>query len=115
MNKDQILNATDSTIEPVVISEWNDTCHVRTMDGYARGQFEFLCAGKAADMANARIMERLLVCAMCDEDGNRLFDGTEDDVMTLSKRSGAALAKLWRVAAPLNGIGKAAVEDAKGN
>lgn len=113
MNKDQILNAADVTIVPVEIPEWGGTCHVRSLDGIGRAQFAALCVGKAGDPANARYMERLLVCTLCDEGGARLFDGTEEEVLALSLRSAGAITKLWNVTSPLNGIGT--TEDAKGN
>lgn len=111
--RDQILAADDRQTEKIDVPEWGCAVYVQVLDGFGRAQFEALCEGKKP--ADGRIMERLLVCTLVDENGQRLFEGTEEDVLALSKKNAAPLFRLFKVASRLNAIGADAVEDLKKN
>lgn len=117
LNKQAILAAQDLPHEDVNVPEWGGVVRVRTMTGVERDAFESESVGKMADgTVQARLDNvRARLCSRCliDEQGNRLF--TDDEVDALSKKSGRALGRVFDVAAKLNGLNKADVEELAGN
>lgn len=117
LTRDQILEASDLQTETVAVPEWGGDVIVRTMTAADRDQFELSMViveadgRRRPDMTN--VSAKLIAATVIDEGGSRLF--TEADVQLLAGKSAAALARVYAVAARLNGLGGAAVEDAAKN
>ena len=112
LNKTTILQANDIKTEIVSVPEWGGDVCVKGMTGTERDNFEASIvqmrgSSQTVNMKNVRA--KLASLAICDEEGKRLFSDT--DVMELSKKSAAALQRVFKVASRLSGIGD---EDVKG-
>lgn len=118
LNRESILAAQDIKRERVPVPEWGGDVFVAVMPGADRWEYE-VAADRARKRARANGHEanddvtRLLATVLVDEQGARLF--TEADVKALGEKSGVVLARLFRVAIRLNGIGDAEVERIEGN
>ena len=105
LSRDAILNASDITTEEVSVPEWGGEVLVRAMTGAERDLYEKSVIDRngknpKVNLENARA--KLVVLTTIDEQGQRLF--THADVAALSKKSAAALNRLFNVAARLSGI-----------
>jgi len=112
LSKDQILAADDIKTQRVQIPEWGGEVMVRGLTGSQRDQWEAgltVRRGKTMvpDMRDFRA--RLVVLCVVDETGQLVFGPGDTDA--LSGKSGAALDKLYDVAAKLSGISEQDVED----
>lgn len=112
LNKDAILGADDIQSERVPIPEWGGDVMVRGLTGSQRDQWEAglsVRRGKqmVPDMRDFRA--RLVVLCVVDETGQLVFH--QGDVSALSGKSGAALDRIYDVAARLSGISEKDVED----
>lgn len=115
LTRDAILAANDEQVELVHVPEWGGSLHVRGMNaGQLENLYRSMNRGKGAKVRvettnfQARVVAR---CAMegPQRDARRLFDGS--DVEALSKKSGAALKRVYDVAARLSGITEAEEEE----
>jgi len=116
-----ILGVSDIQIELVSVPEWGGEVYVKGMTGSERDKYE-------ADMFPLRVGEpkrgkirrprpinlsdlRAKLCSMtiCDADGKRLF--SEKDVKVLTKKSAAALQRVFVVAQRLSGITDEDIEE----
>lgn len=111
--------------EDVPMPEWADeaggdppSVRVRGLSAIARDQFEatylvrFTAEGKPDEGFVPTNIRAPLVAHCCiDADGKLLF--TESDVAELQQLDGAAIDKLYRVAARLSGLAKGDVDAAK--
>lgn len=119
MNKQDILGKADVKIEQVRVAPWDADLFVRSLSGEERDALEASTLtgvlgpeGQAlTDMKNFR--SKLLVLAICDEQGNRIF--ASEDTEALGKKNGEALDILFKVAARLSGITREAVKEAEKN
>ncbi len=116
LTKDAILSASDLQHEDVAVPEWGGTVRVRVMTGAERAQFE----ASAVTTANGRrepdlsnYQAKLLALCLIDEHGHRMF--SEADVEALGGKSSQALLRVFLVAQRINGLGLAAIEDARKN
>ena len=110
LSKDQILAADDLNCEDVHVPEWGGSVRVRTMTGKERQQFQ-KSAHEDGEPAGD-FMELLIVACTVDKDGNALF--TSDDVSALSEKSAAALERVFKAAAKLNGLTQDELDEIKG-
>jgi hypothetical protein len=114
MDKSHILSFRPAPPEPVSVPEWKDeltgesTVYVMTLNGLGLARLERLKYGMKDDL----YLERLLVCTLCDANGNLIFEGTEDEVKALSQMNGHVLMRIFEVAYRLNVGDK---ESIKGN
>jgi len=106
LNRDQILKADDNAAEEVAVPEWGGTILVRGMTGKERDEFEvsMMERGHGGRMVPNTVNVRAKVIMRCvvDEDGNRLF--TAADLAALGEKSGAAIDRVYAVAARLSGL-----------
>ncbi len=112
-----ILGAAKSPPQAVHVPSLGGIVHVREMNVGERDEYEMQLAGTRTDEASAKrriVRSSLLVRALCDADGKRLFidDQAEELAGTLGAR---AADRLFSVARRLNGIGADAVEELEGN
>ena len=92
------------------------TVYVRSLTGKERDAFEqscFLVAGNDRRSNLSNIRARLLVVALCDENGARLFEDKDADA--LGDLPASILDPLFAMAQRLSGISKADVETMAGN
>lgn len=106
LGRDDILSADDTRSADVEVPEWGGVVRLRVMTGAARQAF-LRAAAKRAD-EDAGLVEALIVACAVDETGRLIF--SPDDVAALREKSGAALQRVFEVAAELNGLTDAAVE-----
>ena len=117
LSKDQILESSDLKSEQVEVPEWDGAVLVRTMTGADRDAFEssLVPVGadgvRVSDLTNMRA--KLVAMTVIDESGCRMF--AETDVEALSRKSAAAIDRVYQVAQRLNALGAKAEEVAVKN
>jgi hypothetical protein len=118
LGRDDILNANDRDIERVHVPEWGgDVCY-RQISGLEREQWEAEAptrdpkTGKL-DGEYGFVRARLLVYALCDEEGTPLF--TTEDIMALSQKSAAGLDRVYALVAEMNKVSDADIDEIEGN
>ena len=113
LNREEILGADDIQVELIEVPEWGGDVWVKGMTGQERDKFEDeliirSTVGKGrkttqvSEVSLADIRAKLCSMTICDKDKTRLF--TEKDVKALSKKSAAALQRVFEVAQELSGI-----------
>jgi len=100
LSKKDILLANDTVIKKVHIPEWGGDVYVRSMSGEQRDQFEALIVTNRNSVENFRA--KLASMTVCDEAGNLIF--TEADIKELSKKSAAALQRIFIASQKLSRI-----------
>lgn len=116
LNRDQILEANDLTLESVDVPEWGGSVMVRAMTGADRDAFDASNVkevdGKlVSDYTNLCV--KLVARTIVDEAGNRIF--SDDDMSALGRKSAAALDRVYRVAQRLNMVGAQGAAEAGKN
>jgi hypothetical protein len=124
VTREDILNENDMIIESVVVPEWKGrTIFVRSLSGGERDSFEDSIMkerrvrGKNGRATTERVVDpkriraKLAVLACCNgpDDATPFFKAT--DVEALAKKNGAALDRIYDVAARLAGITDADVDE----
>lgn len=115
--RDQILQADDLERQEVEVPEWGVSVWVRGLTSAERDDYESELleitedGDKVLHRENARA--KLLVRAVVDEDGNRVFG--DEDVEALGEKSGRATDRLFDVAQELSGVTEEDVEELAGN
>lgn len=102
LTREAILTIHDSQIEAVEVPEWGGTVYVRSMTGAERDWLEGQVVqreGKSVKLNHENIRAKVVMMTVCDADGIRLF--TEADISVLANKSGAALDRVFQVAARL--------------
>lgn len=112
LTRDQILEAKDLTREAVPVPEWGGDVLVQAMTGAERDSYEATLMSMRGNnpqwnFVNARA--KLVARSCVDEAGARIF--TDDDVKALSKKSSAALQRVYDVAMRLSGLSSQDMED----
>lgn len=105
LSRDAILSVADVQTETLHVPEWNGTVIVRGMTGSQRDAYEAsLMVGRGQNqqinVKNARA--KLVVRCLVDENGKQLF--SDEDVNALGAKSGAAIKRIFDVAARLSGL-----------
>lgn len=111
LSKLAILNAEDLKHEDVEVKQWGGTVRVRVMTGTERDEFRAMLASEEGSVPVGKFSAALLAATCIDETGARLF--TLEDVEQLQEKSAASLDAPAAVAMRLNGLGGAAVDEAK--
>jgi hypothetical protein len=113
MLKTKILSADDIKFQTVPVPEWDTTLRVYVMTGAERDAFESGVLAVSPDRRQENMRARLLVHCLRDEQGTRIFEASDADA--LGAKSGAALSRLFDVAADLNRLTKAHQDELLGN
>lgn len=112
-SRDAILGLDDLQVEEVTIPEWkNMVVCVHSLDGTERDALEESMTkvkGKKAEVNFKNMRAKLVVRASYDQDGNRLFQDTDE--VAVGKKNAAALQRIFEVAARLSGITSEDVEE----
>jgi hypothetical protein len=115
LSKTEILSADDRKFEDVPVPEWGGTVRVAVMSGAQRDVFEGMMLETkdrgAAKFENFRA--RMAVACLVNENFDPVF--TLEDIEKLSKKSGAALSRVFAVALRLNAITGKDVDELVGN
>ncbi len=111
LTKDQILSADDLQTKDVYVKPWGGSVRIRTMTAHERDRFEQMMfsnkGGKKERMDDVRAT--LVSLTVIDGDGKRMF--SDKDVKALSKKSAAALDKIFSEAQSLNAVSDEDVEE----
>jgi len=105
LSKEAILGAQDMTTQDVEVPEWAGTVRVKALTGSERDAFESEIVqrnGKNITQNLKNIRARLVVMAVVDEQGNRLFGFR--DIEALGEKSAKALDRVFAVAQELSGL-----------
>jgi hypothetical protein len=105
LTRDAILGAEDLGTEIVDVGEWGGSVTVRGMTGKERDAFEASILerrGKRMVPNTANVRAKLVARCCLDENGDRLF--TDSDAEALGAKSGAAIDRVYEVAARLSGM-----------
>lgn len=115
LNRDAILKADDATYEDVFVPEWSGQVRVKAISGSERDEYEQHVAGdrKSGKLNMRNMRARLLVLALVDEEGKRLFK--LGDLEMLGGKNAAVIDKLFDVARRLAGITEEEKEEVEEN
>jgi len=119
LTRDLILAADDLKTEEVEVPEWGGVVLVREMTGMERDQYERrMVQAKGNEPGinlDGLVNIRAWVAAACmvDGSGKRLF--TERDVMSLGRKSAAALGRVYDVATRLSGLMRGDLDELEKN
>ena len=116
LTRDAILGASDIETRDVPVPEWGGSVRLRSLSGLERDSWEAsnrLLKGSEYVPNLKGAKARLLVRAIVDENGSRLFADT--DAGALAAKSAGVIERLAEVVAQMSGITEAAVEEAAGN
>ena len=113
LSRSDILKAEDLPTEEVAVPEWGGSVLVRGLTGRERDLFEVSMAKREGkqmvpDVNNVRA--KLVAWCCVDDDGEFVFDQA-GDVEALGEKSGAALNRVYEVAARLSGLSDEDVEE----
>lgn len=112
LTRDDILRADDIQAEIVDVPEWGGQVRVKGLSGTERDRFEqdsIDQRGKANKLNLANIRARLLVLCLVDEQGNRLFQRSDIDL--LGQKSAVALNRVFEAARRLSGLNQEDVDE----
>ena len=112
LNKEQILAIRDIKIEELFVPEWDGSIYIKTMTAEERDKFEEAIfikdSGKRkTDLSGLRA--KMCAFVICDEEGNRLF--SEAEVEALSKKSAAALTRIFEKSQELSATREGDLEE----
>ena len=114
MNREEVLAASDLTMEEVFVPEWDGIVGVRVMTGAERDRFEgMILDAQERGQRTANFRARLLALCLCDQQGGRMFDVQEVD--RLGEKSSVALDQLFDVARRINKLSPDEVDKLQGN
>ena len=111
LNREAILSFQDRQVQKVHIPEWADDVYVRSLSGAERDAFEegnlirernkkSGAMNYDVRLQNAKV--RLVILTLCDEQGNRLLEDSDEGV--LAGKNAAAINRIYSVAASMSGI-----------
>lgn len=112
LTREQILAAQDIATETIDVPEWGGAVRVRGLTGAERDQYEstiLKMRGTNAQLNLVNARAKLVALSVVDEEGARLF--SDDDVVALSKKSAAALERVFDAAQRLSGLRPADIEE----
>lgn len=112
LTKSAILGAGDLKHEDVEVPAWGGSVRVRVMTGQERDEFRMAMAVEGG-VPVGRFAATLLSFTLIDEAGARQF--TIEEIEDLLAKSAASLDTPAAVAARINGLGPAAIEEAVKN
>lgn len=110
LNRDSILNANDFETTEVDVPEWGGTVILRGLSAADRDHYEAEFA-QTQDMTNMR--SRLVVKALVDHEGNRLF--TDKDADELGKKNARVVLRLFDLVRQMSGMSDEDLGIAEGN
>ncbi len=116
LTREAILARRKLRAELVEVPEWQGSVYVRELTAAERDHWEGKLVnlkGKVATVTFDNARAALAAATVVDAEGSRLF--TVEDVEALGQLSGAALNRVYEVAARLSGITEEDIEELTGN
>lgn len=120
LGREDILEASDLQYALVDVSEWangkTSKVLVRSLTGAERDALEesmVVGKGKNQKMSYTHFRAKLVVKAIIDKEGNRVF--TEKDILALSRKNASPLGRVAETVTRLSGISKDDVDEMMGN
>lgn len=110
LTRDSILAAKDFDQRTVEVPEWGGEVIVRGLCSKDRDNFEAELAA-TQDLTNLRA--RLVVKALIDEEGNRLF--SDKDAEVLGEKNSLVVIRLFDIVREMSGMTDEELEEAQGN
>ena len=110
--KDQIVNSTDCNRQSVEVPEWGCTVYVRNLTAQDLDSWQcetYVTKGTNVDVNRQNIRCRLLVRALVDEAGDRIFSNEEADL--LGAKNTRVIDRLYKVAEKLNAVTPGDIEE----
>ena len=107
LSRDDILTAKDIQTEVVSVPEWKGKVRVRGLNAAQRDKYQISLLqepGKSIKLALDNATSKLVSLCVVEGKGKRLF--SQADIVKLSKKSGAALNRIYTVAQRLSGLGE---------
>lgn len=102
LDRDRILSAPDTTQPvPVEVPEWGGVVYIREITAAERDAWEMRFIGGGPGRTQ-NIRAGLLVYALCDREGKRLF--ADEDIGRLGRKSAKVLDRLFDIARRVNGL-----------
>jgi len=111
LSAEQILAKNDLKTKKLKIDEWGGEVIITEFNAAERQKHTEIF-GKEG-LSSDEVIARVVALGLVAEDGSRLF--TEEQVEGLRKKSAVVLERIVKEILTINGLGEAAVEDAKGN
>ena len=106
LTREQILGIKSFRSKTIEIPEWNGEVRLKAMSGAERESLEERVYETVGDKLQMKkgvsYIPELLVKSWCDDDGNRLFQ--DDEIDLIKAKDSTILAKLFKVAAEVNGL-----------
>jgi len=121
LSRNEIINAKDCKTTQIDIPEWGGAIYLRKWTGKDRSMFwsKSIRASEAGAEVNWDTLfdNQVLVVAMslCDEEGNKLFTTSDEDLAILSAKDGDVLQRLYTASIELNGMTAKSTEEAAKN
>lgn len=97
----------------VYVPEWGGVVYVRTLMGFERDRFELAQSQLPEDARGENFKARFCVYCVVDKDGAPLFEPGQ--AAELGRKSAGAVARIFDVAAPLNGLTEEHAKELAGN
>lgn len=110
LSRDSILSAKDFDYKDIEVPEWGGTVRLRGLSAAERDNFEANLA-QTQDLSNLR--SRLVVLALIDEEGNRLFKDSE--AKALGEKNALVIMRLFEIVRDLSGMSDEDLQEAQGN
>ncbi len=105
------LQACVSTIRPVVLEHHKVNAYVRELTAKERNDFDSTATDKIAGDALSDYRERLLLYAICDEDGRRAYN--DEELSEVYKLPALVRDKLYQEAMKVNYLAATDIEGLK--
>lgn len=112
LSRADIIEAQDMETVDVDVPEWGGSVRIKSLTGQERDAFEaslFVGEGAKRKQNLKNLRSRLVAATLIDESGKALFPD-DSSVLELSKKSAAALNRVFEAAQKLNGMTGAEAE-----
>jgi hypothetical protein len=121
LNRDAIVGVKDYGLKEVEVPEWGGSVYLRKWTGKDRSLFwskSVKASDEGAEMNWDTLFEnQTLVVAMslCDENGDKLFTTTEEDLAVLGAKDGDVIQRLYTESLLINGLAQISLEESAKN
>lgn len=112
LGRDEIIAVQDQKYEIVDVPEWGGSVRVKGLGGTERDSYEQSCMvgdGKVRRFSLENIRAKLAARTIVDAAGERIF--SDADIITLGRKSAAALDRVFESASRLSKLSKKDVEE----
>ena len=118
LSKEAILSADDKIIEEVEVSEWGGTVRLKSLTGAQRDKYEAAIVdmkGKDPKIKLEDLKVRLLALCIVDEQGDRIFGDSKEDLQALGSKNAKIINRLFERCQSICGMTTKDVEELEKN